>query len=233
MRPRKKPNLTPRLAACAPVVIQSPEEKKGRIREEFPNPGAPLHLELGCGKGAFICALAELHPDVNFVAMEKEANVAVIATERAMEARLPNLRFILDDADHLPEIFLPGEVGRIYINFCDPWHKHRQFKRRLTYRGRLAVYNALLADGGEVWFKTDNYMLYHFSTFEFDACMERYFSTTDLHRSEYAEGNIMTEYERYFSDLGQPIYSIRARRNPDCALVPDLSSAERKPADDE
>lgn len=138
MRPRKKPNLTPRLAACAPVVIQSPEEKKGRIREEFPNPGAPLHLELGCGKGAFICALAELHPDVNFVAMEKEANVAVIATERAMEARLPNLRFILGDADRLPNIFLPGEVGRIYINFCDPWHKHRQFKRRLTYRGRLA-----------------------------------------------------------------------------------------------
>lgn len=58
MRPRKKPNLAPRLAACASVVIQSPEEKKGRIREEFPNPGAPLYLELGCGKGAFICALA-------------------------------------------------------------------------------------------------------------------------------------------------------------------------------
>lgn len=46
--------------------------------------------------------------------MEKEANVAVIATERAMEARLPNLRFILDDADHLPEIFLPGR-GRAHL----------------------------------------------------------------------------------------------------------------------
>lgn len=212
MRPRKKPNLAPRLAACAPVIIQDPEGKKGRIREQFVNPGAPLHLELGCGKGAFICELAALHPDVNFVAMEKEPNVAVIATERAMAAQPPNLRFILGDADRLPGIFTPGEVSRIYINFCDPWHKHRQFKRRLTYRDRLAVYNTLLSDGGEVWFKTDNYMLYHFSTFEFDACMERYFTTTDLQRSEYADDNIMTEYERYFSDLGQPIYSIRARK---------------------
>ena len=106
---------------------------------------------------------------------------------------LPNIRFILDDAEKLPQIFLPGELERIYINFCDPWHKHRQFKRRLTYRERLKTYQNLLLPGGEIWFKTDNYMLYHFSTFEFDACMDRYFSTDDLHHSEYAAGNIMTE----------------------------------------
>lgn len=73
------------------------------------------------------------------------------------------------------------------------------------------MYKTLLEPDGEIWFKTDNYMLYHFSTFEFDACMDRYFSTDDLHHSEYAAGNIMTEYETYFSNLGQPIYSIRAR----------------------
>ena len=189
MRPRKKTNLIPRLNACASMILSNPTAQKGRLREAFPNPSAPLHLEIGCGKGAFICQLAQRNPDINFIAMEREPNVAVIAVERAMRAEppLPNLRFLLDDAEKLPEMFEPEELERIYINFCDPWHKRLQFK-------------------------TDNYMLYHFSTFEFAAILPAYFTTTDLHNSEAAASNIMTEYETYFSNLGQPIYAIRARR---------------------
>ncbi len=214
MRPRKKTNLIPRLEACSAVILQDPVSLKGQIREAFPNPDAPLHLEIGCGKGQFICELAARHPEINFIAMEREPNVAVIATEKALAAEpaLSNLRFILDDAEKLPDIFLPEELSRIYINFCDPWHKHRQYKRRLTWRGRLEIYKKLLCPGGELHFKTDNYMLYHFSTFEFAAALPAYFSTTDLHHSEYAQENIMTEYETYFSNLGQPIYSIRAKK---------------------
>ena len=214
MRPRKKTNLIPRLNACASMILSNPTAQKGRLREAFPNPSAPLHLEIGCGKGAFICQLAQQNPNINFIAMEREPNVAVIAVERAMRAEppLPNLRFLLDDAEKLPEMFEPEELERIYINFCDPWHKRRQYKRRLTYRGNLEVYKKLLVPGGELQFKTDNYMLFHFSTFEFAAVLPAYFTTTDLHNSEAAASNIMTEYETYFSNLGQPIYAIRARR---------------------
>ena len=211
MRPRKKHNLAPRLAACEAITILEPESEKGRIRERFADPSRPLHVELGCGKGLFIRTLAARHPECNFIAVEREPNVMVTALEQAMPAQLSNLLFILGDADRLPNIFEPGELSRIYINFCDPWHKRRQYKKRLTWRGRLEMYKTLLEPDGEIWFKTDNYMLYHFSTFEFDACMDRYFSTDDLHHSEYAAGNIMTEYETYFSNLGQPIFSIRAR----------------------
>ena len=55
MRPRKKTNLIPRLNACASMILSNPTAQKGRLREAFPNPSAPLHLEIGCGKGAFIC----------------------------------------------------------------------------------------------------------------------------------------------------------------------------------
>lgn len=222
MRPRKKTNLQPRLAACASIIIQNPLEKKGLLRQEFPNPEAPLHLEIGCGKGQFARALAALHPDINFIAMEREPNVAVIATEHALADGLTNLRFLLEDAEKLPLMFQPEELDQIYINFCDPWHKHRQFKRRLTYRGKLEVYLKLLKPGGELHFKTDNYMLYHFSTFEFGAVFPAYFTTKDLHHSQYAQENIMTEYETYFSNLGQPIYSIRARK-PLSAQTPEPS----------
>ena len=189
MRPRKKHNLAPRLAACEAITISEPESEKGRVRERFANPLLPLHVELGCGKGLFIRTLAARHPDCNFIAVEREPNVMVTAMEQALLTPLPNLYFILGDADRLPNIFEPGELSR----------------------GRLEMYKTLLEPDGEIWFKTDNYMLYHFSTFEFDACMDRYFSTDDLHHCEYAAGNIMTEYETYFSNLGQPIYSIRAR----------------------
>ncbi len=212
MRPRKKPNLLPRLAACEPVLLKDPAFLNGRMREVFQNPNAPLHLEIGCGKGRFACELAARFPEINFVAMEREENIAVIAAEHTVKAGLSNLRLMIQDAQRLPEIFAPGELSRIYINFCDPWHKRRQYKRRLTYRAWLEIYRALLCDGGEIRFKTDNELLYRFSLGEFAAVLPPYFMTEDLHNSELSAQNIMTEYEEYFSGLGQPIYSIHTKK---------------------
>lgn len=215
MRPRKKANLGPRLAACEALLIREPETKKGMLRQAFPNPDAPLHLEIGCGKGRFIVEQAKQHPEINFLAMEREDNVIISALELAkqQEPALQNVRFLLADASGLPQMVEEEALERICINFCDPWHKHRHFKRRLTWRGNLEVYKRLLKPGGEIHFKTDNYMLYHFSLFEFGAALPFYFKTTDLHNSELAQGNIMTEYETYFSNLGQPIYAIRAKKD--------------------
>lgn len=212
MRPRKKPNLIPRLEACQSVIISDPLSVKQQLRAQFGNPGAPLHLEIGCGKGQFICELAARYPEENFLAMEREENVAVSATERAMHLGVKNVRFLIADADLLPALIVPEELKRVYVNFCDPWLKSGQHKRRLTYRKRLEIYKTLLAPGGELWFKTDNEPLYRFSCFEFSHAFPAYFTTEDLHGSEYASGNIMTEYETHFSALGQPIYSIRARK---------------------
>lgn len=211
MRARKKPNLGPRLAACDALLLHDME--KGRAGEAFLHPSAPLHLEIGCGKGGFICETASRNPDINFLAMEREANVLVSALELARERELPNLRFIRGDADELLEaLFAPASLACIYINFCDPWHKNRHAKRRLTHRVRLEAYRKLLAPEGELRFKTDNLKLYNFSLEEFAEAFPPYFTTCDLHASEYAGENIMTEYERRFSGLGQPIYSIRARK---------------------
>lgn len=113
MRPRKKHNLAPRLAACEAITILEPESEKGRIRERFADPSRPLHVELGCGKGLFIRTLAARHPECNFIAVEREPNVMVTAMEQALLTPLPNLYFILGDADRLPNIFEPGELSRI------------------------------------------------------------------------------------------------------------------------
>ena len=74
-----------------------------------------------CGKGRFTVETARENPDVLFVAVERVPDAMIIAMERAVEAELPNVYFVDGDAANLPSLFAPGEVDRLYINFCDPW----------------------------------------------------------------------------------------------------------------
>ncbi len=204
MRMRKKPHLPERMERCAAWLTERPEDCMGRWREQY-KPGAPLHLELGCGKGRFTVEQAKAHPDVLFVAMDVVPDAMVVAMERAKEAELTNLRFISGDAVRLCDWFAPGEVDTIYINFCDPWPRNRHTKRRLTYDTFLALYRTILKDGGSIRFKTDNAPLFAFSLERFAACGWRLTDVTDdLHAAGPAD--IMTDYEVKFSEQGIPIH---------------------------
>ena len=82
MRMRKKKNCDVRLERSGSLWIREPELLKGKWNEEFGNDN-PIHIEIGCGKGNFICGMAEKYPDVNFVAIEVVPDVMVIAMEKA------------------------------------------------------------------------------------------------------------------------------------------------------
>ncbi|MCI9485144.1 MAG: tRNA (guanosine(46)-N7)-methyltransferase TrmB [Clostridiaceae bacterium] len=210
MRMRKKKNLGPRLARCAPVLVSGPQAYRGRWRELFGS-GAPLRLEIGCGKGRFALETARREPGVNLVAVEREEGALVMAAEKAMEAQLPNLRFLSFDAAQLGDVFAPGEVDLIYLNFSDPWPPNRQRKRRLTWRAFLAVYDSILSEDGALFFKTDNQRLFEWSLGEI--CQYGWLLqniSLDLHQSGL--DNVMTEYEEKFSAQGSRIYRLEARR---------------------
>ncbi len=210
MRMRKKKNLGPRLARCAPVLVSDPQAYRGRWRELFGS-GAPLRLEIGCGKGRFALETARREPGVNLVAVEREEGALVMAAEKAMEAQLPNLRFLSFDAAQLGDVFAPGEVDLIYLNFSDPWPPNRQRKRRLTWRAFLAVYDSILSEDGALFFKTDNQRLFEWSLGEI--CQYGWLLqniSLDLHQSGL--DNVMTEYEEKFSAQGSRIYRLEARR---------------------
>jgi len=121
-----------------------------------------------------------------------------------VEAGLPNVRFLDRDAALLPQLFAPGEISRLYINFPDPWRKTRQYKRRLTAPSFLAIYAALLPPGGELWFKTDNAPLWEWSLESFRQCG---WTLRDM-----PEGTPMTDYESKFTEQGLPIYRVVAVR---------------------
>ena len=159
MRMRKKKNLLPRMEACRACQVQDPFAMRGHWRELMPD-ARELRVELGCGKGRFTVGTAQAEPDVLLIAVEKVPDAMVVAMERAQAAGLHNVFFVVGDAALLPDMFAPAEVDRLYINFCDPWPKSNQKKRRLTHGNFLKKYRQVLAEGGQIHFKTDNDKLF-------------------------------------------------------------------------
>ena len=221
MRMRKKKHGAERIAACAAYLIEDTSLLSGLGSNPtaiFPA-AKPIHMEIGCGKGSFAVGMAATHPEWNFIAMEKIADVACCALEKTAakaqdegEWSADNLRFLIGDAQHLAEWVQPHSISRIYLNFSDPWPKKGYAKRRLTHRGFLELYKNVLVEGGELYLKTDNEGLFDFSLEEFEAMgLTVLFSSRDFHKTPEAEGNIMTEYETNFSSQGMPIYCARVK----------------------
>jgi tRNA (guanine-N7-)-methyltransferase len=194
-------------------VIQKPDQLKGCWEKQFGN-DHPIHIEVGMGKGRFIMDLAAQNPEINYLGIEMYDSVLLRALQKREQEELSNLYFLCVDAQLLPEIFAPGEVARIYLNFSDPWPKERHAKRRLTSRNFLHRYDQFLTQDGWIEFKTDNRGLFDFSLEEVkETNWELMYCTIDLHQDEkLMEGNIMTEYEEKFSLMGNPIHKMEIRR---------------------
>ena len=209
MRMRTKKNLDIRLEKCLDIRVSDFAGVKGRWQEHFGNDGL-IYLEIGCGKGTFVCEMARRNPDINFIAMEKDKNVIISAMEKVKEEKLDNIRFICENADILEDILAENECDRIFLNFSDPLPKQGYRKRRLTHERYLKVYSKILKPNCEIHQKTDNKGLFEFSLesfLEFGFDLKNV--SLDLH-SENHDWNIITEYEQRFSDMGCPIYRLEA-----------------------
>lgn len=192
-------------------VIKKPEDFRGHWKEKISD-GKPIHIEIGMGKGRFLMDLSRMNPHIHYIGIEKFSSVLVRALEKIDQDPRDNLHFLRMDAEHIEEVFAPGEVDRIYLNFSDPWPKERHVKRRLTSDRFLERYENILAPEGNVVFKTDNQDLFDFSEesvrlagWEIDQI------SRDLHHSPLAEGNVMTEYEAKFVKKGNPICMMNIR----------------------
>lgn len=199
------------IVSASPYVLRQPEQYRGCFRKYFGN-NHPLEIEIGMGKGRFIMELAQRHPHINFLGIERYPSVLLRAIKKQEELHLTNLFFLCVDAKALTEIFAPGEVSRIYLNFSDPWPKDRHAKRRLTSHQFFERYQQILASNGTVEFKTDNTALFDFSLEEVkEAGWKLDAFTRNLHQDNtMMEGNVMTEYEERFSKMGNPIYKLIA-----------------------
>ena len=208
MRMRKKKYLDERLADCKDNLFEQLTEERNfddvkdvryiDFAEYFGN-GNPVELEVGCGKGQFVCEMAKRHPELNFVAGEK-----------AREMGLKNVLFIKTSAEYLPRLIKPYTVTRLYLNFSCPFPKPSYAIHRLTNHRFLKIYDELLVDGAEIHQKTDNMHFFEYSVEQLTSFGYALKNVSfDLHNSSF-EDNIVTEYERRFSEQGMPIYRLEA-----------------------
>lgn len=196
----------------SPFVIHNPETHRGSFGKLFGNDN-PIEIEVGMGKGKFIMELAGIHPEVNYIGIERYSSVLLRALLKRQEMDLSNILFMCIDAKAMADIFEPGEISRIYLNFSDPWPKDRHAKRRLTSPEFMRVYDRILKKNGTVEFKTDNKALFEYSLAAVPAAGWRIDAfTRDLHHSDMAQGNVMTEYETKFSSMGNSIFKLIASR---------------------
>ena len=219
MRMRRKKHLEDRLSACGDRIIFMDREDRDfsvkteesilDLRELFKNDN-PVHMEIGCGKGKFVCDIARQNPDINYLAVEKASNVIVDAAEKAIELDIPNIIFLRGGTEYLESYIPAHSIGRIYLNFSCPFPKKSYASHRLTHRKFLEIYKRIMTVDAEIHQKTDNMQLFEFSIEEFSHSGFGVKNVSlDLHDSGF-EGNIMTEYETRFTELGQPIYRLEA-----------------------
>ncbi len=221
MRIRRKKHLGERLEQVKKVLIVPPrdlvnvkeavlDKKYFDYNEIFKNDN-PVCLEIGCGKGGFICQTALNNPDKNYIAVELLENIIVMASEKAINEKIENLVFVNSGAEYLPRYIKNGSIDSIFLNFSPPYPQDSYENRRLTSDRFMLSYKDFLRDGGQVFQKTDDKGLFDYSKSKF---IEHGFDVKDI-SEDLKNGtiaNVKTEYEEKFLKLNLPIYGLIATK---------------------
>jgi tRNA (guanine-N7-)-methyltransferase len=115
---------------------------------------AALDVDLGCGDGSFLCALAQRMPEKNFLGIERLLGRIRSATRKA--AKIANVRLLRMESSYAVRYLLPdGSVETFYLLFPDPWPKRRHWRRRIVTEDFLSAINQALVENGTFRIATD------------------------------------------------------------------------------
>lgn len=115
-----------------------------------------IEIELGCARGRFLLAMAELHPDRRFVGIERLSHRVARCENKIAAAGLTNARVLRCDAAEWVAALPESSVDVLHVPFPDPWPKRRHAPRRLLQPGFFPLAARALKPGGRLRFLTDN-----------------------------------------------------------------------------
>lgn len=220
MRMHKKAHLEERLENCKDILTVCDLADKNMStavkNKEYLNfcgifgNTNPVRLEIGCGKGKFVCETAKLNKDINFIACEKISNVLIEALERAKAEKISNVYFLNSAAEVLEKYIPPRSVEAVYLNFSNPLPKEGYKKQRLTHPKFLEIYKNILKKSGRIYQKTDDKNFYLFSLESYLSSGYKILSVCEDLKNNPVEGDVETEHEKLFKEQGRLIYRIVA-----------------------
>ena len=174
--------------------------------EIFPDPGRPLEIDLGCGDGGFLVAMAARHPERNFLGVERLLGRVRKVCRKAERASLTNVKVLRLESSYALEWLLPDScASRVHLLFPDPWPKKKHHKRRLVTAEFCTALVRVLAPGGEFLFKTDHREYFEQSL----APLEE---NSDLQPEDWPGDAFFypqTDFERIWREEGRRVYSAR------------------------
>ena len=197
--PNTKPERLPEdQPAYTPIDIQA-----------FLGALGPIEIEIGCGKGGFMVEYCERHPELPFLALEKEAEIAYFAAHRLSKRQgLKHTRVILGDAFYMFRDFLPENcVQAFHMYFPDPWPKKRHHKNRLMTAEFLHVCRRIALPNAPFFWGTDHV--------EYNAEAQELFTATPwlkmINTSAEPTEGIQTNFEKKYRAIGKPIHRCELR----------------------
>jgi tRNA (guanine-N7-)-methyltransferase len=154
--PAGEDSLAHRRHVCSRLIPQSQYSLTAPLDlEKIFERKAPLHVDLGCGDGSFLCALAQRLPDRNFLGIERLSSRIRISARKA--ASLNNVRLLQIESSYAVRHLLPaGSVERFYLLFPDPWPKRRHHRRRVVTPDFLNSVHSALEENGAIHIATDD-----------------------------------------------------------------------------
>jgi tRNA (guanine-N7-)-methyltransferase len=184
-------------------------DMKGKWKSDFFKNHHPLVLEVGCGKGEYTVNMAKAFAKKNFLGIDIKSNRMWKGATIALEERINNVAFMRALVNKLPELFAPSEVDEIWITFPDPFPKDRHEKHRLTSKGFLEKYAAVIKPDGIIHLKTDDDELFEYTLNTLDSLSIKADCVIwDVYANPESPDlltHIQTHYERLFMSRGRTI----------------------------
>lgn len=116
----------------------------------------PIKIDLGCGYGHFLAAMAQTEPGTNFIGIEVYAKGIQRAYQKIQTQQLSNVRLLhMTALAAFSTVFCSGQINAIYINFPDPWPKRRHARRRMLQPDLIKLLHDRLVIGGQIIIATD------------------------------------------------------------------------------
>ena len=170
-----------------------------------------LEIDLGCGDGSFLFAMAEQFPERNFLAIERLLG-RVRKIWRGAETRgLTNVRVLRCDSNYAVKYLLPSAMAsRIHFLCPDPWPKGKHAARRqMCQTPFLKELHRVLTENGELIFKTD-----HTEYYEEALEVVRSSECDFFNELPWPDGDFFypqTDFERQWLAQGKTMDAIRLR----------------------
>ena len=168
---------------------------------------APLHVDLGCGDGSFLCEMARQFPKRNFLGIERLTKRVEKVRRRAEE--IQNVRVMRADTLFAVRYLLPeSSVETFYLLFPDPWPKRRHQFRRIFTRDFLDAIAIALEKHGVLRVATDQLDYFH----KIERLSRAHLQFQVVPRSPDDAVLPVTKFERKFREQGAPIYRLTLRK---------------------